>query len=110
VSAKAGKAKEMEKGQLKELERRKVNRAATRNDKQAFWDEVLGWAIGNNKKVGAAAYRYKDRFGVFPPSFIQNTPRSSQWRMSAKEFYRSVIKPETERLRKELEDESKSDD
>lgn len=106
ISAKAGKAKEMEEGQLKELERRKINRNASRTDKQAAWDEFLGWAIGSNKKVGAAAYRYKDMFGVFPPSFIQNVPRSSQWRMMARDFYNSVVKPDKERLIKELEDES----
>jgi hypothetical protein len=72
-------------------------------DKQRFWDEVLGWAIGTNKKVGAAAHRYKDKYGVFPPHFIQNVPRSSQWRMQAREFYRCVVKPQQAALRKELE-------
>ena len=95
----------MQKGQLKELDRKRVNAAASRSDKQAFWDDhCLGWAIGTGKKVGAAAHRYKDRFGVFPPHFIQNVPRSSQWKMTAREFYTKVIKPERARIKKEMEE------
>ena len=102
----SGKDKEMKKGDLKQLERKKVNRMATRAEKQKFWDEqCLGWAIGTNRKVGAAAHRYKNQFGVWPPSFIQDVPRSSQWKMNAKDFYRDVVAPERKKLREELDNE-----
>ena len=105
VFERRGKDVEMQKGELRELERKKVNAAASRSDKQAFWDDhCLGWAIGTGKKVGAAAHRYKDRFGVFPPNFIQNVPRSSQWKMTARDFYSKVIKPERARIKKEMEE------
>jgi DNA repair protein RadD len=105
VFERRGKDVEMKKGELKELERKKINSQSSREDKQRFWDEkCLGWAIGADKKIGAAAYRYKDRFGVFPPHFIQNVPRSAQWRMKAREFYRHVIKPERAKVKRELED------
>lgn len=89
----AGKEVKMSKGELKELERAKANKQATHQDKQKFWDECLGWAIGTNCKVGAAAHRYKQRFGVFPNSQLECVPRSSQWQMTAKDFYIKVVKP-----------------
>jgi superfamily II DNA or RNA helicase len=103
---KKGKSKDMSPGELKELQRKKVNRDSSREDKQRFWDEqCLGWAIGTGRKVGAAAYRYKNEFGVFPPHFIQNVPRSSQWKMHARDFYRDIIVPEKKKLEQELRDE-----
>ena len=105
VFEKKGKDVEMQAGELKHLERKRVNAQSSRLDKQRFWDKFcLGWAIGANKKVGAAAHRYKDRFGVWPPNFIQNVPRSSQWKMNAREFYRAVVKPEQKKLKRELEE------
>jgi superfamily II DNA or RNA helicase len=105
VFERRGKDVEMQKGELKELERKKVNAQASHEDKQKYWDtQCLGWAIGTNKKIGAAAYRYKDKFGVFPPHFIQNVPRSTQWRMSAKDFYKHLIKPAQQKLRSDMED------
>ena len=89
----AGKEVPMGEGQLKELDRAKANRAATHQDKQKEWDKALGWAVGTGKKVGAAAHRYKDKFGVFPNSKLENVPRSSQWKMAAREFYHKVVKP-----------------
>jgi DNA repair protein RadD len=88
------KALSMSDGELKELERSKANRLATPMEKQKFWDECLGWAVGTNKKVGAAAHRYKERYGVFPNSTIQNVPRSSQWQMKGQQFWNEVVKPE----------------
>ena len=40
-------------------------------DKQMFYSELLGWireqnAKGKNRKEGWAAYKYKEKFGVFP--------------------------------------------
>ena len=102
----SGKSKEMQAGELKQLERKKVNRLASREDKQKFWDDqCLGWAIGTNRKIGAAAHRYKSQFGVWPPSFIQDVPRSSQWKMNARDFWKQVIAPQREKLKRELEDE-----
>lgn len=100
-----GKAIKMKAGDLKELERKKANREATPMDKQKFWDECLGWAIGGNKLVGAAAHRYKERFGVFPNSEIENVPRSSQWKMRGRDFHKKVIKPAREQARREMQQE-----
>lgn len=91
-----GKDVKMSKGELQELERAKANRQATHQDKQKFWDECLGWAVGTNAKVGAAAHRYKQRFGVFPNNQLECVPRSSQWQMVAKDFYHKVVKPHKE--------------
>lgn len=95
-----GKDVGMGKGELKELERQRANRAATHQDKQKFWDECLGWAIGQKRKVGAAAHRYKERFGVFPNSQLENVPRSSQWQMNGRDFYDKVVKPHKQEAQK----------
>lgn len=92
----------MTKGELRELERKKANRAATVMDKQKAWDEALGWAVGTRKKVGAAAWRYRNQFGVWPTG-LQNLPRQSQWQMEAREFYRQVVKPARESAALEYE-------
>ena len=92
---------EMTKGHLKELERDKANKEATIADKQKFWDACLGEAIGKRLKVGAAAHRYKERFGVWPTHKIQNVPRSSQWQMKATEFYHEVVKPAKQKAQSE---------
>lgn len=96
----------MSKGELQELERKKANRVATLMDKQKHWDECLGWAVGTNKLVGAAAHRYKEKFGVFPNSEIQNVPRSSQWKMKGPEFYRQHVKPAADAAKKQAKRES----
>lgn len=87
------KALSMSDGELKELERSKANKNASIMDKQKYWDECLGWAVGTNKKIGAAAHRYKQRFGCFPPSQLQEVPRSSQWQMTGQQFWNEVVKP-----------------
>jgi len=98
------KAKEVrhDKGELAEIERNKLNRTATLHDKQKFWDECLGWAIGKQMKVGAAAHRFKQKYGVFPNSKILNVPRGSEWQMKAREFYTAIVKPEKERSKLEV--------
>jgi superfamily II DNA or RNA helicase len=93
---KKGEKIDMTKEQLKELDRKKANKEATTMDKQKFWDQCLGWAVGKRVKVGAAAHRYKERFGVWPASNIQNVPRQSQWQMNATAFYMDVVKPAKE--------------
>lgn len=90
-------------GTLKELERKSLNSKSSLSDKQKCWDECLGWAIGSGRKVGAAAHRYKKRYGVWPSHQIQDVPRSSQWKMNARDFYVHVVKPAKEKLKKELE-------
>jgi len=85
----AAKEVKTKKEKLKALDRRKVSL----NDKQKVWDEALGWAIGTNRPVGAAAHRYKDRFGVWPNSSLVNVPRGkTQWNMKGKDFYNNVMK------------------
>jgi len=84
---------QMSDGKLKELERAKANRKATPMDKQKWWDHCLGVAIAKNMRIGAAAHMFKSKYGVFPNNAVQNVPRSSQWQMNAKDFYRKVVKP-----------------
>lgn len=99
---KRGTEVKMTKGELQELERKKANRVATLMDKQKEWDACLGWAVGTRRKLGAAAHRYKDKFGVWPRG-LQNLPVNSQWQMPALEFYREVVKPAKESAAKEYE-------
>ena len=88
-----GKAIETGSGDLVALERKRVNRNSSQSDKQAYWDKMLGWAIGKNRKVGAASHRYKDKFGCWPNSSIQNTPKGKvQSNMNAKDFYNKVVR------------------
>jgi DNA repair protein RadD len=97
------KAKEVaqEKGELAEVVRDKLNRMHSIADKQKWWDTCLGWAVGNGMKVGAAAHRYKQQYGVFPNHKLQNVPRSSQWQMKAKQFYHDVVKPAKDLAKRE---------
>jgi hypothetical protein len=99
------KAKEVkhEAGELGEVIRDKLNRTHSIADKQKWWDQCLGWAIGKGMKVGAAAHRYKQQYGVFPNSKLQNVPRSSQWQMKAKQFYVDVVKPAKQSAVREAE-------
>lgn len=103
-SEKRGSEVKMTKGELRELERKKANRAATTMDKQKAWDEALGWAVGTKRKVGAAAHRYRQQFGVFPPNQLQNVPRSSQWQMNARDFYLEVVKPAKDLAQREYQE------
>lgn len=79
-------------GELQEVQRKRANRKASANDKQAFWDECLGWAIGTNRKVGAAGHRYKNKYGVWPNHGLARVPRSAEWRLGAREFYQQVVR------------------
>ena len=73
-----GRSRKCEKEALAALSRskmqRKTNRLSSMSDKQRYWIEVLGWAIGSNKKVGAAAHRFRDKFGVWPNSSLEKLP------------------------------------
>lgn len=82
----------MSKAELVELERKKLNKNTSRNEKQKHWDHCVGVAIYKNMKVGAAAHMYKNKFGVFPKG-LENMPQASQWQMQAKDFYNRVVKP-----------------
>lgn len=87
-----GKGLETGKGDLVTLERKRANRGSTQSEKQSYWDQMLGWAIGNNRKVGAASHRYKDKFGCWPNSSLANTPRGrAQSNMTARDFYNRVV-------------------
>ena len=79
---------------LKELERKR--RAMTPMDKQKTWDKCLGLAVAKRLKVGAAYHMYKQAVGADPAHSIQNVPRSSQWKMNARDFWNEVVKPERE--------------
>lgn len=94
VMQRHGKSQEHAEGELAEVSREqaKANRKAGGDEKQRFWDQCLGWAIGTNKKVGAAGHRYKQKYGVWPNHGLKRVPRSSQWRLGAKAFYDSIVK------------------
>ena len=100
---KKGNEIKMSSGELKELERAKANRKATPMDKQKHWDKCMGIAIQKNMKIGAAAHMYKEHFGCFPANSVQNVPRSSQWKMTAKDFYMQVVKPEKRAAEREIQ-------
>lgn len=89
-----GKSTDMVDGDLFEVDRKRANRQASGDDKQQFWDDCLGWAVGTNKKVGAAAHRYRAKYGVWPNSSLKRVPRSQQWRMMAREYYREHVQRE----------------
>lgn len=97
------KAKEVktEKGELTEMTRDQRNKKHSIAEKQKHWDECLGWAIHVKRNVGAAAHRYKLHYGVFPNNRLQNVPRSSQWQMTAQQFYFDVVKPAKELAKRE---------
>jgi len=92
---------DMTKEELKELDRKKANKEATVQDKQKFWDECLGWCVGKRIKLGAAAHRYKERFGVWPGKNIQNVPSNLQWQMTASDYYMDIVKPRKEKAKAE---------
>jgi superfamily II DNA or RNA helicase len=100
---KKGNEIKMSSGELKELERAKANRKATPMDKQKHWDKCMGIAIQKGMKIGAAAHMYKEHFGCFPVNSVQNVPRSSQWKMTAKDFYMQVVKPEKRAAEREIQ-------
>lgn len=92
-------------GELIELERKRACKSDGLVDKQAHWDKCMGIAIHKGMMIGAAAHMYRDRYGVFPSSQIQNVPRSSQWRMKAKDFYHQAVKPARERAKRDITDQ-----
>jgi len=80
----------MKKGKLERLNRKNA-KLTKAQEKQDFWNKCLGWAIGTEKKVGAAAHRYKQKYGVFPGSDIKNVPQGkAEWNMTGKQFYRRL--------------------
>lgn len=82
VKMKAGKLVKVKKG---------GGKLNTQEAKQAFWNECLGWAIGTNKRVGAAAHRFRNKYGVFPNNAIANVPRGkTEWNLTGREFYRRL--------------------
>lgn len=94
VIQRRAKTQEHTAGELSEVSREQAakNKKAKPDEKQKFWDECLGWAIGTGKKVGAAGHRYRHKYGVWPNHGLKRVPRSSQWRLGAKAFYEQVVK------------------
>lgn len=85
----------MKVGELTEVERIKAQevrrRTHTLEQKQQAWDDVIGWAIGNNRKTGAAAHRYRELYGAYPANELKRVPRGKrQWNMPAREFYEEM--------------------
>lgn len=86
------KSVEMEKGELKEVERAKANRSATTEQKLKDWKNFVGVCMSKNspKKMKAAAAMYKAKYGVFPPPGFDLMPKGGrQWDMDAREFYQA---------------------
>jgi superfamily II DNA or RNA helicase len=52
-----------------------VNLQPEQQDRAAFYAELRGIAAERGWKSGAAAHRYRDRFGQFPPWDWNNMPR-----------------------------------
>jgi DNA repair protein RadD len=95
----------MTKGELKEVTREQLRRNHGLDQKQKAWNDCLGWAIGTNQKVGAAAHRYKQIYGCWPDSSLTRVPRGKkQWNQTAKEFYEAVV--DYEKLGVEMPDEA----
>jgi len=85
-----GKKVKMSKGKLQRVSRKGV-KLTDQQSKQDYWNKCLGWCIGTDKKVGAAAHRYHQKFGAFPNDKIKNVPRGKeQWNMTGKQFYRRL--------------------
>lgn len=96
----------MEEGVLKEIERKRLNRNSSKQEKQEFWNDCLGWAIGTGRKIGAASHRYKERYGVWPRN-LDDIPRGGdESRMNAREFYNTVVKKERVKREQQTYDES----
>jgi len=81
----------MKAGELQEVTREQLRKEHTLDDKQKKWNEMLGWAVGTNAKLGAAAARYKQTYGTMPPSSLQRVPRGRQWQMPAKEYWQAIM-------------------
>lgn len=85
---------EVHDAQLRKVDPEKVRKALARADgkegKRAFWERCLHQCKHTNRKVGAAAHMYKDRYGVWPNGRVlgrANVPHGSQeWNVSALEF------------------------
>jgi len=50
-------------------------RAVTQDEKRAAWDELVRTALARGYAHGWAAYRYRDRFGAWPPTTFPRPPR-----------------------------------
>ena len=84
----------MSKAELKELERKRLNREASIGDKQRYWDECFQKAMGRRMSMKAVCGMYKDRFGVFPCSDIRDVPRGyNEWQLSARQYWAEVVGP-----------------
>jgi superfamily II DNA or RNA helicase len=77
----------MTKGELRELGRREANKRTSNEDKVQYWKYCLGWAVGNSRKVGAAAHMYREQFGVWPKNVPRLPHGRAEWRMNARDFY-----------------------
>jgi len=83
-----GKAVEMTPGELKEIERAKLNRTASKEDKAKEWKKFVGIAMHKDQTMSMAGSMYKSKFGVFPPHDLKMMPKGkTQWGMKARTFY-----------------------
>lgn len=82
------KAVQMEKGDLKEVDRAKLNRDTPMADKEKEWKKCVGVAIHRKQTMKTALAIYKQKFGVAPGHAFDLVPKGDrQWSMNAKEFY-----------------------
>lgn len=79
---------EMEKGELREVERASLNKETDIKQKEKDWKGFVGICIKKGHAMKVAAGMYKSKYGVFPPNGFDLTPRGkAQWHMDAKKFY-----------------------
>lgn len=85
----------MTKGELKELERKRLNKTATLRDKQTHWDNCFGMGIEKGFGMRRVCALYCNKFGVYPSHEIKDVPKGKhEWALSATQFYFEVVKPE----------------
>lgn len=78
-------------GELKEVSREELRSKASGDDKQKKWNELLGWAVGQNRPLRAAAARYKQMYGVMPGNNLNRVPRGKQWNLPSKEYWQRLM-------------------
>lgn len=59
---------------LVQLKGDKKHRKYTQQEKENYYRMLIGWCKANGKKEGAAYYKYREKFGVFPSNKFSKEP------------------------------------
>lgn len=87
--SRSGKAIAVKNGLLRKVKRSEVSKEkiGTKEDKQSYWHMLMAQAANKGMKCGAAAHRYKKKFGIWPRN-LKNMPKGkSEWNMLASELF-----------------------